>query len=233
MSAIQPADGTRDPLALTDEEIDLAAGPHSIIKHGIRAATDAATAKARRVIDAMQKVSEEFAETCEAREARLWALVEQMRDAGAHMAERYAEATVLSPTSVESWNRCVAAADALWAEPSGTGGSADAAHRETAGGTPSGEPNSSSADPQAAVDLQTLLAYEAGLADGRNEAAKVIVRLRAALQHIKDNCGQVCEEFELCKHPACHASCNAWLTANDTLAAAEGQQEEASHDRDD
>ena len=42
-------------------------------------------------------------------------------------------------------------------------------------------------------------------------------RLRAALQTIRDNYGQVCEEFEICQHPACASSCGAWLLADDAL----------------
>jgi len=43
-------------------------------------------------------------------------------------------------------------------------------------------------------------------------------RYRGALQAIKDSCGRVCEEFELCAHPACTSSYRAWALADAALA---------------
>lgn len=42
-------------------------------------------------------------------------------------------------------------------------------------------------------------------------------RLRAALGAIRDQCGQVCERFEVCEHVACNASYQAWARADEAL----------------
>ena len=39
----------------------------------------------------------------------------------------------------------------------------------------------------------------------------------AALKEIKDNYGQVCPEFELCKHDSCQSSVSAWMAADKAL----------------
>lgn len=41
---------------------------------------------------------------------------------------------------------------------------------------------------------------------------------RAVLQRIKDECGDVCGEFEICQHPACASSVRAYLLAAEALA---------------
>lgn len=38
-----------------------------------------------------------------------------------------------------------------------------------------------------------------------------------ALENIVERDGRVCEEFELCKHPACQSSVASWLEANEAL----------------
>lgn len=38
-----------------------------------------------------------------------------------------------------------------------------------------------------------------------------------ALKEIKENHGQVCEEFELCKHVACHSSVSCWMISDKAL----------------
>lgn len=45
---------------------------------------------------------------------------------------------------------------------------------------------------------------------------------RETLEHIVASFGQVCEEFEICTHRACHGSSGAWLTAQWVLAVADG-----------
>lgn len=40
-----------------------------------------------------------------------------------------------------------------------------------------------------------------------------------ALSDIAADCGAVCEEFEICQHPACNSSAHAWIVANDALKA--------------
>lgn len=40
---------------------------------------------------------------------------------------------------------------------------------------------------------------------------------RLALGRISQECGAVCDEFEVCKHPACDSSSNAKITAGDAL----------------
>ena len=40
---------------------------------------------------------------------------------------------------------------------------------------------------------------------------------RAALEEIRANYGKVCQEFELCEHPACESSYGAWATADEAL----------------
>lgn len=38
-----------------------------------------------------------------------------------------------------------------------------------------------------------------------------------ALQEIVKFYGQVCNMFEICRHPECHSSCDSWLTAHTAL----------------
>jgi hypothetical protein len=44
-----------------------------------------------------------------------------------------------------------------------------------------------------------------------------VTELEASMHRIKDNCGQVCPEFEVCEHPACQSSSTAWLIAEEAL----------------
>lgn len=44
-----------------------------------------------------------------------------------------------------------------------------------------------------------------------------IQRLRQALQRIRNEEGRVCEDFELCRHPACRSSYAAWAIADAAL----------------
>ena len=53
-----------------------------------------------------------------------------------------------------------------------------------------------------------------------------VERLRAALQRIKDQCGRVCDEFELCRHRACQSSYEAWSIAD---AALQGETPESAN----
>jgi hypothetical protein len=39
----------------------------------------------------------------------------------------------------------------------------------------------------------------------------------AALLEIRDNCGDVCEEFDACEHLACKSSYDAWVIADAVL----------------
>lgn len=41
--------------------------------------------------------------------------------------------------------------------------------------------------------------------------------LRAALAEIRDRCGVVCPEFEICHHPSCQSSVTAWMIADEAL----------------
>jgi hypothetical protein len=41
---------------------------------------------------------------------------------------------------------------------------------------------------------------------------------RVALETIRTCYGQVCEDFELCTHPACQSSYGAWAVADETLS---------------
>ena len=41
----------------------------------------------------------------------------------------------------------------------------------------------------------------------------------AALTEIRDTCGHVCPEFELCQHVACRDSYGAWHLANEAIGA--------------
>lgn len=43
-------------------------------------------------------------------------------------------------------------------------------------------------------------------------------RYETALRHIRDQYGQVCEEYEICTHAACMASYGSWATADEALA---------------
>lgn len=43
---------------------------------------------------------------------------------------------------------------------------------------------------------------------------------RAALECIRSTYGQVCDEYEVCKHKACYGSYGAWATADAVLRLA-------------
>lgn len=42
---------------------------------------------------------------------------------------------------------------------------------------------------------------------------------RMALEEIRTNYGKVCQEFELCEHPACASSYGAWAVADEALCS--------------
>ncbi len=74
--------------------------------------------------------------------------------------------------------------------------------------------------------LQTASIYEmivlaAKLAQALNDYVQALeadrLRLRAALQEIRDNHGRVCEDFATCAHPACTSSYVAWYIADGAL----------------
>lgn len=44
-----------------------------------------------------------------------------------------------------------------------------------------------------------------------------LVRYEAALLQIVERYGQVCDDFEECRHPACLASVGAWFVAYEAL----------------
>lgn len=46
-----------------------------------------------------------------------------------------------------------------------------------------------------------------------------VTRLEAALEEIRTKYGQVCNEYEMCDHPACEASYGAWAVADKALRA--------------
>jgi hypothetical protein len=67
--------------------------------------------------------------------------------------------------------------------------------------------------------------------DERDDARAALARAEArtaglveALQTIRDHYGKVCEEYELCEHPACASSAGAWFEADAALAGADGQR---------
>lgn len=49
-----------------------------------------------------------------------------------------------------------------------------------------------------------------------DETAKLKIAV-AALREIRENYGQVCVEFEFCKHVACQSSVSCWMTADKAL----------------
>jgi len=61
------------------------------------------------------------------------------------------------------------------------------------------------------------------LMDEDMKSDTTITTLREALEVIKNQYGQVCDGYELCKHASCRASYSAWATADQALAAAEGK----------
>lgn len=44
-----------------------------------------------------------------------------------------------------------------------------------------------------------------------------VAGLEKMLGYIRANLGQVCQNFEICHHRACNASCTAWLIADAAL----------------
>lgn len=40
---------------------------------------------------------------------------------------------------------------------------------------------------------------------------------KKALEKIRDNCGKVCEQYEICEHEACQSSYNSWAIADEAL----------------
>lgn len=64
------------------------------------------------------------------------------------------------------------------------------------------------------------------IAHARDDMPRLVAeveRLRAALETIRRDHGQVCAEFETCDHPACNASYAAWAIADAALAAKENE----------
>ena len=55
-----------------------------------------------------------------------------------------------------------------------------------------------------------------------DETAKLKIAV-AALKEIKENYGQVCVDFELCKHVACQSSVSCWMTADKALKEIEDE----------
>lgn len=49
-----------------------------------------------------------------------------------------------------------------------------------------------------------------------DEIAKLKIAVDA-LKEIRENYGQVCEEFEFCRHIACQSSVSCWMTADKAL----------------
>lgn len=49
-----------------------------------------------------------------------------------------------------------------------------------------------------------------------DEIAKLKIAVDA-LKEIRENYGQVCEEFEFCRHVACQSSVSCWMTADKAL----------------
>jgi len=41
---------------------------------------------------------------------------------------------------------------------------------------------------------------------------------KKALEKIRDNCGKVCEQYEICDHDACQSSYNSWAIADEALS---------------
>ncbi len=65
------------------------------------------------------------------------------------------------------------------------------------------------------------------IAHARTDLPRLIAeveRLRTALETIRRDHGQVCDEFEICGHRACNSSYAAWAIADAALAAKEAEQ---------
>ena len=60
-------------------------------------------------------------------------------------------------------------------------------------------------------------------ATGATRAAEKMIQ---ALTEIKDTCGKVCEEFELCTHESCRSSVRAWMIAEKALRDCGGMLKE-------
>ena len=64
-----------------------------------------------------------------------------------------------------------------------------------------------------------------------NDAVDVILGaiplLQEAFQTIKRQYGHVCDEFDICDHPACNSSYGAWSVADEALRAWEKREEQA------
>jgi hypothetical protein len=54
------------------------------------------------------------------------------------------------------------------------------------------------------------------LKDAQEEAIELLMKWESALTRITE-LGNVCENFELCRHPACHDNCSAVLIAREAL----------------
>jgi hypothetical protein len=52
---------------------------------------------------------------------------------------------------------------------------------------------------------------------GLEETVEAAEFFKTALLRIRDECGQVCDTFEMCHHRACSASFNAWSIADAAL----------------
>ena len=55
------------------------------------------------------------------------------------------------------------------------------------------------------------------LEDVNDELGEMLYIAVRALESIKQNYGQVCDEFEICTHASCQSSYGCWETANIAL----------------
>jgi hypothetical protein len=73
---------------------------------------------------------------------------------------------------------------------------------------------------EAAAALRELREAVVELAAERDTLQARLTAAERALREIKDTCGKVCEDFELCTHVACNSSYGAWAIADEALSAA-------------
>jgi len=62
----------------------------------------------------------------------------------------------------------------------------------------------------------------------RDELASMVNRLREALERIRREGGEVCEDYELCTHRACQSSYTVWAIASQALEQPVREEERTS-----
>lgn len=62
-----------------------------------------------------------------------------------------------------------------------------------------------------------MLGFIAASDKAKDKEKQELEAYRKSLQKIRDTCGQVCPEYEICLHDSCESSYAAWAIADEVL----------------